>query len=93
MAFLGDIGVLATGAMSALAEVSRLLPGDQQEMEFYKHINNNYKASINYNESIKNKVQTSLPKAITWETRKGNLGAYTADMLANNSFSILIKNS
>jgi len=84
-----DIGVLATGALSALAEVSRILPGDQQEMEFYKHINDNYKASINYNESVKNKIQTSLPKAITWETRKGNIGAYAADMLANNSPSIL----
>jgi hypothetical protein len=88
-AFLGDIGVLASGAMSALAEVSRILPGDQQDMEFYKHINDNYKASINYNESVKNKIQTSLPKAITWETRKGNIGAYAADMLANNSPSIL----
>jgi len=84
-----DIGVLATGTLSALAEVSRILPGDQQDMEFYKHINNNYKASINYNESVKNKIQTSLPKAITWETRKGNIGAYAADMLANNSPSIL----
>ena len=87
--FLGDIGVLASGTMSALAEASRILPGNQQDMEFYEHINNNYKASINYNESIKNKVQTSLPKAITWETRKGNIGAYAADMLANNSPSIL----
>ena len=84
-----DIGVLATGTMSALAEISRILPGDQQDMEFYEHINDNYKASINYNESVKNKIQTSLPKAITWETRKGNIGAYAADMLANNSPSIL----
>ena len=55
-----DIGVLATGTVSALAEVSRLLPGDQQEMEFYEHINNSYKASINYNESVKEKKQTSI---------------------------------
>ena len=86
---LADIGVLATGTMSALAEASRLLPGDQQEMEFYEHINNTYKASINYSESVKNKMQTSLPEAITWETRKGNVGAYVADMFANNSPSIL----
>jgi len=86
---LADIGVLATGTMSALAEASRLLPGDQQEMEFYKHINDTYKASINYNESVKNEMQTSLPESITWETRKGNYGAYIADMFANNSASIL----
>ena len=88
-AFLGDIGVLASGALSALAEVSRIIPGDQQDMEFYKHINDNYKASINYNESVKNKIQTSLPKAITWETKKGNIRAYAKDMLANNSPSVL----
>ena len=84
---ISDIGVLVTGGFSALAEVASIIPG-VEETELYQDITNVYRASINYNESVKNKIQTSLPESLTLRTAKGNRWNHLYDMLANNAPSI-----
>ena len=90
--FFSDMKVLGTSIPAGISELTEKIiwnVDDGAESEFYRYMQQNYKAAINYSESVKNRIQSELPKSITWETKGGNLGAYMADMLANNSMSIM----
>ena len=54
------------------------------------YFQNTYAAHLNYKESLKNHMESTLPLNIPWEDVSiDNIGEVSSQLLANNSFSIL----
>ena len=94
---LGDIGTLALGALGGIIGITEVATRHTATGEFHEdvkklqnHFNNTYAAHINYNESLDNHMQSTLPLNIPWrDVGLDNIGEVSSQLLGNNVFSIL----